>query len=190
MGCGAWQGAPCAVAWGRGRLLPERGGHRGRLDVNHPGVHDLTLDLHHLLIVPWGPPARHGLCEERAKGRSGRQWGRPAGSGTSTLPCLRRLSEHFLVWLRKGLTVAGPPILPSDYSVLKAQACPLTFLPLGSKPLLHHRIPWRPLLDLCENSLPPQLQFQNPLQSQREDYHWGPWLASPATSWAWTSCCG
>lgn len=33
--------------------------------MNHPGVHDLTLDLHHLLIVPRGPPARQGLCEKR-----------------------------------------------------------------------------------------------------------------------------
>lgn len=61
---GLMGGAACGIAWGRGRLLPERGGHRGRLDVNHPGVHDLTLDLHHLLIVPWGPPARHRLCEK------------------------------------------------------------------------------------------------------------------------------
>jgi hypothetical protein len=55
--CGAWQGATCGIARGWGRLLPERGGHRRGLDVNHPGVHDLTLDLHHLLIVPWGAPA-------------------------------------------------------------------------------------------------------------------------------------
>lgn len=23
-----------------------------------------------------------------------------------------------------------------------------------------------------------------------KNYHWGPWLASPGTSWAWMSCCG
>lgn len=32
--------------------------------MDHSGVHDLTLDLHHLLIVPSGPPARQGLCEK------------------------------------------------------------------------------------------------------------------------------
>lgn len=62
--CGSCQGASCGIARGGGRLFSERGGHRGGLDVNHPGVHDLTLDLHHLLIVPRGPPARQGLCEK------------------------------------------------------------------------------------------------------------------------------
>lgn len=56
-GCRSWQGAACGIARGGGRLFSERGGHCGGLDVNHPGVHDLTLDLHHLLIVPRGPPA-------------------------------------------------------------------------------------------------------------------------------------
>lgn len=56
-GCRSWQGATCGIARGRRRLFSERGGHRGGLDVNHPGVHDLTLDLHHLLIVPKGPLA-------------------------------------------------------------------------------------------------------------------------------------
>lgn len=56
-GCRGWQGATCGIAWGWGWLFSERGGHRGGLDVNHPGVHDLTLDLHHLLIVPRGPTA-------------------------------------------------------------------------------------------------------------------------------------
>lgn len=51
-GCRCRQGATRGIARGRGRLLSERGGHCGGLDVDHPGVHDLTLDLHHLFIVP------------------------------------------------------------------------------------------------------------------------------------------